>query len=68
MAVGTLPQCVVDFNEDGVADIGDLFTFLSIYFSTIGQSGDGLRADFDRSGTVSVDDLFTFMAAWFSGC
>jgi hypothetical protein len=58
----TTPSCPVDFNNNGTADVPDIFAFLSAWFA---QSS---NADFNENGTIAVDDIFAFLSAWFAGC
>lgn len=67
-ALATLPHCAVDLNSNQVADIGDLFYFLDLYFRFNGQVGEVGSADFNGDGRVDVGDLFAFMNGWFVGC
>lgn len=57
-----IQPCPADFDGSFRLDIGDLFAFLSAYFS------DSPTADLDSSGSVTVGDLFTFLSLYFAGC
>jgi subtilisin family serine protease len=67
-ALARLPGCAVDFNGNRIADPGDLFYFLDLYFQLSGQTQGIGAVDFNHDGAVDVGDLFEFMNAWFRGC
>jgi hypothetical protein len=55
--------CRADYDCDGGLFVGDLFTFLGLFFS-----GSPI-ANHDQVGTLpEVGDLFSFLADWFGGC
>lgn len=57
------PQmCSADFNNNGVADVSDIFAFLSAWFA--GNS----TADVNNDGLITVADIFAFLSAWHAGC
>jgi hypothetical protein len=58
----TTPSCPADFNNNGTADVPDIFAFLSAWFAQDSS------ADFDNNGQVQVPDIFSFLNAWFAGC
>lgn len=60
----TLPPggCEVDFDNSGIADVPDVFSFLSLWFAG------NAAANFDGQNGVDVPDIFAFLAAWFAGC
>jgi hypothetical protein len=58
----TTPSCQADFNNNGTADVPDIFAFLSAWFAQDSS------ADFDNNGQVQVPDIFSFLNAWFAGC
>jgi hypothetical protein len=57
-----LPACAADFTGDGLAQVPDIFAFLSLWFAS------DAAADFDGNGTIAVPDIFAFLGAWFVGC
>ena len=54
--------CTADFNQSGAADVQDIFSFLSGWFSA------DPRADINGVGGLNVQDIFDFLSAWFAGC
>lgn len=58
-----LPQpCAADFDQSGVLDFVDIFTFLNAWFA-----GNSI-ADFNQSGELDIGDIFSLLNAWFAGC
>ncbi|MBY0313798.1 MAG: FG-GAP repeat protein [Phycisphaerales bacterium] len=58
-----LPQpCAADFDQSGVLDFVDIFSFLNAWFAA------NPVADFNQSGELEIGDIFTFLNAWFAGC
>ena len=55
----TTTPCPCDFNDNGVQEIGDYFSFLTAFFAQLGGTG---SADFDNDGTVTIGDYFAFLA------
>jgi hypothetical protein len=54
--------CSADYNNNGVLEIVDIFTFINDWFL-------GVRAtDFTNSNDLQVEDIFKFLNAWFAGC
>ena len=51
--------CPCDFNNNGLQEIGDYFSFLTAFFAQLGGPG---SADFDGDGTVTIGDYFAFLA------
>jgi hypothetical protein len=56
------PACPADFDNNGSAEVADIFAFLSSWFAQ------NSSADFDENGQVQVNDIFAFLSAWFAGC
>ena len=54
--------CPADFDNNGAADVPDIFAFLAAWFAS------DPRADFDGLNGIGVPDIFAFLAAWFAGC
>ena len=50
--------CPCDYNNNGLQEIGDYFTFLTAFFAQLGGPG---SADFDGDGTVTIGDYFAFL-------
>jgi hypothetical protein len=61
--VPTTPCCYADFDASGVADILDIFAFLTAWFDA------SPRAVFggDGTGAPALQDIFAFLTAWFAG-
>jgi hypothetical protein len=57
-----IPDCIADFNNNGVVQVTDIFAFLSAWFTS------DLTADADLDGDTDVPDIFGFLAIWFAGC
>jgi len=55
--------CYANCDGLGGISVGDIFCFLSCYFS-----GNIACADCDGNGIIGVGDIFCFLAAYFSGC
>ena len=51
--------CPCDFNNNGLQEIGDYFSFLTAFFAQLGGQG---SADFDNDGTVTIGDYFAFLS------
>jgi hypothetical protein len=58
----TVTLCAADIDGDGLVGLGDLFAYLTEYFS--GSAG----ADFDEDGVISVGDILAFVTAFLEGC
>lgn len=56
------PECIADYNADGIISVQDMFSFLAGWFS--GES----IADTNRNSEFTVQDIFDFLALWFVGC
>ena len=54
----TAQPCPCDYNNNGLQEIGDYFTFLTAFFAQLGGPG---SADFDGDGTVTIGDYFAFL-------
>jgi hypothetical protein len=54
--------CPVDFDDDGVVEVQDLFDYIEAWFA-----GD-CRADFNNINGLTVQDIFDYISAWFAGC
>ncbi|HMN39292.1 MAG TPA: GC-type dockerin domain-anchored protein [Phycisphaerales bacterium] len=54
--------CPADFDQSGMVDVLDIFSFLNTWFSG------SLAADVNQSGTLTVQDIFDFLNRWFTGC
>lgn len=54
--------CRANVDRAGGVDVGDIFAFLSLYFS--GAAG----AEFDGVPGIGTGDLFGFLAEYFRGC
>lgn len=54
--------CPSDFNNDGVVDVNDIFSFLAGWFAS------NERADVNLDNARDVNDIFAFLAQWFSRC
>ena len=50
--------CPCDYNDNGLQEIGDYFSFLTAFFAQLGGPG---NADFDGDGTVTIGDYFAFL-------
>ncbi|MGQ0627466.1 MAG: EF-hand domain-containing protein, partial [Phycisphaerales bacterium] len=61
-----VPYCLVDFNNDGFAEPGDLDEFITAYFSD--DPMERARCDFNGDGFVEPGDLDEFITAFFEGC
>ncbi len=57
-----IPDCIADFDADGVRAVPDIFRFLSLWFIS------DRAADIDLDGDTDVPDIFAFLSAWFGGC
>lgn len=57
----SLPILRGDFDGSSVCDSGDLFSYLTCYFSS------NLSADMNNDLQVNVGDFFTFLTSWFEG-
>lgn len=55
------PTCPADFDNNGLVEVPDLFTFLSAWFA-------GDPAAYEFGGTPGVPAIFAFLSAWFTGC
>ena len=51
--------CPCDFNNNGLQEIGDYFSFLTAFFAQLNGQG---SADFDNDGTVTIGDYFAFLS------
>ena len=56
--VNAATPCPCDYNNNGLQEIGDYFTFLTAFFAQLGGPG---SADFDGDGTVTIGDYFAFL-------
>jgi hypothetical protein len=54
--------CPADFDENGAADILDVFAFLTAWFNA------DRHADANFNGSVDLLDVFAFLSTWFQGC
>ena len=54
--------CIVDLNEDGFVDNGDIGAFIELFFA-----GDA-RADLNGDGFIDNGDISTFVSAFVAGC
>ena len=54
--------CPADFNADGSITVGDIFVFLSAWFSNKPS------ADINGDGHITVADIFAFLDHWFARC
>ncbi|MGQ0628254.1 MAG: hypothetical protein ACT4PL_09185 [Phycisphaerales bacterium] len=63
---GPLPEnpCAIDFNDDGLAEPGDLDDFITAFF---GDCAARLRCDFNNDGLTEPGDLDDFLTAFFNG-
>ncbi|MGQ0627172.1 MAG: S8 family serine peptidase, partial [Phycisphaerales bacterium] len=59
-----LPDCPVDYNNDGFLEPGDLDEFITDYFSV----PVGISSDFNGDGFVEPGDLDEFITRYFEGC
>jgi hypothetical protein len=62
LLTSSTPVCPADFDNNGSAEVADIFAFLSAWFAQ------NSSADFDGNGQVQVNDIFAFLSAWFAGC
>lgn len=56
------PPCAVDLDGDGMAQVGDLFAYLNLWFAN------DAAADFNGQDGVTLQDIFDYLTAWFAGC
>jgi len=56
------PDCVADFNGDGVVDTRDVLAFLNAW-----GAGDP-RADINGDGVINTQDVLAFLNLWNQGC
>lgn len=54
--------CAADFDESGVADVPDIFAFLTAWFAGLPA------AEFDGTEGITVPDIFAYLSVWFAGC
>jgi hypothetical protein len=57
-----LTVCLADYTCLGGVTVGDIFSFLTGWFSGVPQ------ADINQNGTIEVQDIFDFLNIWFAGC
>jgi probable HAF family extracellular repeat protein len=55
-------RCAADFDASGVAEVTDIFAFLSDWFAGAD------KANVNRDAALDVADIFAFLTAWFAGC
>ncbi len=60
--LGTPPPCPADFDQNGTAEVPDIFAYLSAWFAQDSS------ADIDGTPGIGVPDIFAFLAIWFAGC
>jgi hypothetical protein len=56
-----LAVCLADYTCLGGVTVGDIFSFISGWFSGLPQ------ADINQNGTLEVQDIFDFLNIWFVG-
>lgn len=54
---GVTPTCAVDWDQNGLIEIADLFAFLADWFAQV-------PAAYEFGGTPGVPALFVFLNAW----
>ena len=54
--------CAADFDCNGAANVGDIFSMLTAWFAM------QPRTDYNQTGTADIGDIFAFLAIWFRGC
>jgi hypothetical protein len=65
------PACIGDFNQNGLAELSDIFGFLNAWFGgclTEGPAPCTHSADANGNGQIDLNDIFTFLNHWFAGC
>ncbi|MGE3108463.1 MAG: GC-type dockerin domain-anchored protein [Phycisphaerales bacterium] len=58
----SVPDCVADFNNDGIVNSQDFFDFVTAFFAGAAES------DINYDGQRNSQDFFDFLTAFFAGC
>jgi hypothetical protein len=61
-------KLAADFNDNGIVDVNDLLSLISLYGSLIGDENWSDRHDLDGDGFISVNDLLAVLEVYGENC